>query len=140
MFKLLKGIGNFFTFWVKIERKYKKIRDNEDKRAISISLGVRSIIQSLICGAITILALWGLSFCVANFASGFKEWGLPVLTIIGLAVTALAALSSFVQGVIGGLLYMIYQLKLNKRAVGYVALVIWILVIAAIAVFAFLIF
>ncbi len=137
MFNLLKTIWNFFTFWIKIEGKYKKIRDDETKKATSVSLGVRSIIQSVICGALTILALWGLSYCVANFTSGGS---FIILTIIGIIATAFIALSLFVQGLIGGLLYMIYQLKLNRKAVGFVALIIWILVIVAVVVFAFLIF
>lgn len=139
MFKLLKVIGNFFTFWVKIERRYDKIKGDETKRENSVSLGVRSVIQSIVCGALTVLALWGLSRCVANFTSGFSH-GLPVLTIIGMVVTAFCALALFVQGVVGGLLYMVYQLKLNKKAVGFAALVVWILVIAAIVVLALLMF
>lgn len=134
------------TFWVRVSNKYNKLQQNEERRKTSISLGVQSIIQSVICGVFVVLCLWGLRFCVDHIQSiwaGTVEGvfkGLPILTIFGIVVFALAAFLFFVQGVIGGLLYMIYQFRLNARAVRWVALVVWILVIIAIFVFAAIFF
>lgn len=143
---LLSAIGSFFTFWIKAEYRYQKIKSNEQKKDKSVSLGVRSIIQSIICGVLVVLFLWGLVACIGHLSelnsgkvNGVSQ-GLPIITILGMVFTAVGALVSFVQGVIGGLVYMIYQFKLNKRAIRWVALVIWVLVIIAIITLAIILF
>ncbi len=138
---ILSGIGSFFTFWLRAGRKYKSLKNNEEKRDKSVSLGVRSIVQTLICGVLAVFCIWGLSFCAQNLnavLTGSSDAGFPILSIIGVAAFGLATLALFVQGVIGGLIYLIYQFKLNKRAIRYVALVIWLLAIIALIVFAVL--
>lgn len=138
---LLKVIGGFFTFWVKASRKYRRLEENESKRETSSSLGVRAIVQSVVCGALTVLALLGLYYCTKNFVSIGSDGGIyPIITVIGMIATAFIALAFFVQGVGGALVYMIYQFKLNKKPVRWVALAVWLLVIVAIIVFAALTF
>lgn len=140
---VFKWILNFFTFWLVINRKYKKLEQNEEKKEKSIYLGVRSIVQSLICGVLVVLFLWGLQACFSSFSditAGTSSGGSAILSIIGIVATAIGAVSCFVQGVVGGLLYMVYQFKLNKKGVRWVALAVWILVMIAIVVFACLIF
>lgn len=138
---LLKAIGGFFTFWMKAGRKYRRLEEDENKRETSSSLGVRSIVQSVVCGALTVLALLGLYYCTENFVDIGNGGGIyPVLTIIGMVATAFIALAFFVQGVGGALVYMIYQFKLNKKSVRWVALAVWFLVIVAIVVFSALTF
>lgn len=133
---MLKALNAFFTFWTRIGRKYDRLRANDAKREKSIALGVQSILQSILCGGMSVLSLFGVYFCIYGFTHGT----LPVFSLIGLVTCAVAAVAFFVQGVIGALIYMIYQFRLNRRGVRWVALVVWFLSIAAICVSAYLIF
>ena len=133
---MLKAFNAFFTFWVRISCKYDRLRADDLKRDRSIVLGVQSVLQSILCGGMTVLSLFGVYYCIY----GFSHLTLPIFSLIGLFVCAVAAIVFFVQGVIGALIYMIYQFKLNGRGVRWVALVVWFLSIAAIMVSAYLIF
>ncbi len=130
--KIFELLYKFFIFWTNIISKYERLKCNEATRNKSVALGVQSIIQSVLCGIFTVLSLLGLVWCINNFTGGGL---MPIFTLIGAVAAAAAAIGFFVWGVIGGLVYMIYQFKLNKRAVRWVALVVWIAVIVAIVVF-----
>lgn len=131
--KVLKAIGKFFTFWNSISLKYDKLKNNEEKREKSVNLGVQSIVQTILFGALAFFAAWGFCICFKNFVSpeGVSSWW-PVLSMIGFIVCGPVAVVSFIEGIIGGLLYMIYQFKLNKRAIRWVSLAVWILVFVAV--------
>lgn len=133
--KILKMIGKFFTFWNSISLKYDKLKNNEEKREKSVNLGVQSIVQTILFGILAFLAAWGFCICFKNFVSpdSVNSWW-PVFSILGFIVCGPVALVSFVEGMIGGLLYMIYQFKLNKRAIRWVALAVWIFVFVAVVV------
>lgn len=133
---LFKLLGSFLTFWTRISCKYDSLRANDSKRDKSIALGVQSVLQSVLCGGMTVLSLFGVYYCIY----GFTHLTLPIFSLIGLFGCAVAAVAFFVQGVIGALIYMIYQFKLNRRGVRWMALVVWFLSIAAILVSAYLIF
>lgn len=124
---IMKHVWDFFTFWTKIRFKYERLSKDEEKKKSSIKLGIWSICETLVGAIITALALWGMLLCVN--AMGNNSFILP---LIGAIVTAVLALTALVRGIIGGLLYMIYQLKLNKRAIGYIALALWLLAIGAV--------
>lgn len=133
---MLKALNAFFTFWVRISCKYDRLRANDLTRDKSIALGVQSVLQSILCGGMSVLSLFGVYYCIYGFTHGT----LPIFSLIGLFVCAVAAVAFFVQGVIGALIYMIYQFRLNRRGVRWAALVVWFLSIAAICVSAYLIF
>ena len=133
---MLKALGSFLTFWTRISCKYDRLRANDIKRDRSIALGVQSILQSILCGGMSVLSLFGVYYCIYGFSHGT----LPIFSLIGLFVCAVAAVAFFVQGVIGALIYMIYQFKLNRRGVRWAAFVVWFLSIAAVCASAYLIF
>lgn len=130
---LLKLILSFFTFWINIRAKYDRIKNNEERREKSVRMGVRSIIQTVLCSVIAVLAFYGAVVCLKYTAS--VNLGM-ILSLIAGIFCILATLVSLIQGVLGGMLYMIYQLRLNRRPIGWVALAIWLLLVIAIIVFA----
>ncbi|MGN0813246.1 MAG: hypothetical protein ACI4MQ_07050 [Candidatus Coproplasma sp.] len=141
--KLLGLIGKLICFWTRIEGKYKRIKDDEEKREASVKLGVRSILESVVSGAVIMLLLWGLYSCLNNFLNikvGDGTYSMPVLTIIGIVVCGLGAVIVLFEGTVGALLYLIYQFKLNKKGVRWVALAVWLVMVAAIITFAIIIF
>lgn len=131
--KILELFFRFLFFWTPIARKYEMLKNDEERRPKSVTMGVRSIIQSVLCGIFTVLALIGLSFCIQNFTGNGQ---MPIFTIIGGVAAVVAAVALFINGVIGGLIYMVYQFKLNKRAIRWIALAVWLVVIVAVIVFA----
>ena len=126
-------IGDFIFFWVRAFTKYQRIKENEEKRATSVKLGVRSIVQSIIAAAALVLCAFGMKLCLNNLSSSTAT--LPVFTVIGLVLFIGIAIVSLIQGMLGAMMYWIYQLKLNKKPIGYAAMAVWIVcLIAAIAV------
>lgn len=128
----MSGINRFFTFWLSADRKYQSIKNDKEKRKKSVSLGVQSIVQSILCGALVVLLLLGFVPCYHYF---FGDEGGRIFALVGMILCAIMALLFFIQGVIGGLIYMVYQFKLNKRSVRWLALLVWILVIIAVVFF-----
>ncbi len=134
--------GDFLRFWLRTERRYKKIRNDEKLRPNSVRLGVQSITESIVFAVLVSLCIWLLSLCAENYQSVSAGAGgrLPVLSIIGMAAAAIAAFILFVRGMIGALICLVYQFKLNRCAVRWIALIVWILAIAGIIIFAAMIF
>lgn len=133
----MRTLGGILLFWVKAGRRYEKLKNNEEKRDKSVSLGVRSIVQSVICAALAIVALLGLHFFLENLNGTLDSFG-PILSLLGVIVTAVLALALLIQGIFGSLVYMVYQFKLNKQPMRFVALIVWILAIAAVVTAALL--
>lgn len=119
-------LGNIIHFWEKADRKYNKLKADEEKRETSASLGMRGIIQAILSAAVVVLFVFGGVFCFSK--TEFELAGL--LYIIGGVISLLCGLAVLVQGFFGALFYVIYQMKLNKRAIGWISLVIWILCLA----------
>ena len=126
----------FFTFWTHIGVQYAAIKNNEERREKSVYLGVRSIIQTLICAALTVGLLIG-AVALVGLLEGEAAL-LFIFIIVGIVACLIGALSTLVQGVIGGLLYMIYQFRLNKRPIRWVALGVWIAAVVGMIVFVIL--
>lgn len=126
----------FFTFWTHIGVQYGLIKNNEERREKSVYLGVRSIIQTVICAALTVGLLFGAVFLVRQLEG--EAALLFIFIIIGIIACVAGALSALVQGVIGGLLYMIYQFRLNKRPIRWVALGVWIAAVVGMILFVIL--
>ena len=129
-----KDIIDLILFWISIGEKYERLKQDPQKRENSIQLGVTGIILSIIGAALTvgfgILAYY--CFAVSGLIS--------ILAVILGAICVLAGFMSLVNLMIAGIVHAAYQMKLNKRAIGIVALVINLLliVIAAILIVIFL--
>ena len=134
---ILNAVAHFFTFWVTAANRYNRLKANEEKREKSVSLGVRSIVTCIFTAAAAILCVWGLHACIGFLDDGSLGFVIVLILTICLAAVLIAAL---VQGLIGSLLYLIYQFKLNKRAVRWVALCVWLATLIAVIAVTVIIF
>lgn len=116
-------LGNIIRFWEKADRKYNKIKADEAQKETSVSLGVRGIIQAVLSAVVVALLVFGGVFCATKIE--FELAGL--LYLLGTIIAFLCGLAILVQGLVGALIFIIYQMKLNKRAIGWIALIIWFL-------------
>ena len=118
----MKGLFRFLSFWLTISYKYDRIK-NDPTRRNGVALGVTSLIMSIF-GVISAVGFAYLAFLC------FSVEGLSiVVTFIFGIVCALAAIMCFFQLLVASLLYAAYQLRLNKRPIGIVALVVSLLLI-----------
>ncbi|MDE5721413.1 MAG: hypothetical protein K2I30_01550 [Clostridia bacterium] len=134
---IFNAIAHFFTFWITAANRYNRLKANDEKREKSVSLGVRSILTGIFTGVVTLLCVWGLHACIGFLNDGSLGFIIVLILTICLAAVLLAAL---VQGFIGSLLYLVYQFKLNKRAVRWVALAVWLAVLIAVIAVTLVIF
>ena len=116
-------LGNIIRFWEKADRKYNKIKADEVQNETIVSLGVRGIIQAVLAAVVVALLVFGGVFCATKIE--FELAGL--LYLLGTIIAFLWGLAILVQGLVGALIFIIYQMKLNKRAIGWIALIIWFL-------------
>lgn len=116
-------LENIIRFWEKADRKYNKIKADEAQKETSVSLGVRGIIQAVLSAVVVALFVFGGVFCATKIE--FELAGL--LYLLGTIIAFLCGLAILVQGLVGALIFIIYQMKLNKRAIGWIALIIWFL-------------
>lgn len=123
-----KGLFSIFLgFYFNAGMTYRSLKKDEEKRDKSVKLGVRSIIFTVVGFVFTALCLWGFIACYKNIGSS----GLGAIVFIVLDVAlAVAAITAFAEGMISGLVNCIYQLRLNKKAVGIVSLVVWLVCLA----------
>ena len=112
--------------------KANRIKQDEERRKKSVGFAVSAIIFSLIAVA---LAAGG-GFLWSLIDSGNKDALLLIIfTVAGLAVCVLGALVML----IGALLRVIAQLTINKKAIGWIAFVVFIAAVAG-SVIMFIIF
>lgn len=128
---------SFFLFWVRAGRKYSKLSRDEGLREKSVRLGVRSVVQSIVGAALIVLSVWLLTACLGNLQDGGNSF---ILNILGVIVGAACAVALLIQGMVGSLVYLVYQFKLNGRPVRWIALAVWIAAIVAVIVVAALMF
>ncbi|MCH5351489.1 MAG: hypothetical protein J1F39_05950 [Clostridiales bacterium] len=130
----LPQIFGFLRFWTSISNQYERIKSDPVRREKSVSMGVRSIIQTLLCAVIAAASFYGGIYIATHFIGAVYEVITLVFWIAGVAAMFLVSAMSVFMGIIGGLMYLIYQFRLNKRAIRWIALVVWIIaVIAAVA-------
>lgn len=108
---------DFFLFWLRASAKYELLKNDPTKQDSAI-MGVESIIMSVV----GVLAAVGFAW-LAYLAFTVDGLAIILTFIFGLAA-AIAAIASFFQLSISSLFYAIYQMRLNKRAIGKVALAI----------------
>lgn len=118
------GLLDFLLFWLSIGDKYDQLKKDPDKQDSAL-LGVTSIIMSIF-GVITAVGFGYLAYLA------FTVDGLAIILtfIFGLGAAAVAVLGFF-QLSVASIFYAAYQIKLNGRAIGKVALAISIIMIVA---------
>ena len=120
----MKGFLEFILFWLTIGEKYDRLKKNPDKQD-SVILGVTSIIMSItgVVAAIGFSYLAYLAFTVEGLAI--------ILTFIFGLAAAIAAITCFFQLVVAGIFYAVYQMKLNRRVIGKIALALSLILLIA---------
>lgn len=124
---LLGFVGGF----IKTRSSYKDIRSNPESRKVSTLMGKKSIgytvIFLVLLGLAVALGYWGIGMVKAV---GFLLGIIMVVASIGLAFYSLSCL-------ILALITAIMQLSLNRRAIGWIALIL-VFIVVAVAVVGFL--
>lgn len=113
--------------------KYLSIKKNPEKREKSVYFGVIALIKTIFFAALTALFAFGLIFCVKSFTSNNLH---ILLAVLGCITCGILLFYSIFGLVFSCPLQILYQIRLNKRAIGWVALAIYI---ASVAVAVFLI-
>ena len=121
----MKGLGSFLSFWSQVSNQYARLTANEEKRARSVRLGVTAMILAVISAALVVGSVWGLGTAMGLISDS------PIVGIVVLLLCIGVAITFLTRGMINALLYAIYQLRLNKKAIGWVALVVWFISLAA---------
>ena len=102
-------------FWISIGDKYIRIKDDPDKRDTSVSMGVTSLILSIV-GAIVTYGLAVVAYLC--FTAG------GVGKIIGGIVAVLVAVTCFIYMLIASIVYAAFQARLNSKPIGKASLAI----------------
>ena len=120
----MKGLIDFLLFWLTISNKYDKLKKDPDKQDSAL-LGVTSIIMSIfgVVVAVGFAYLAYLAFSVDGLA-------IIITFIFGFGAAAVAVVGFF-QMSVASIFYAAYQMKLNKRAIGKVALAISLIMLIA---------
>ena len=118
------GLLDFLLFWLTISEKYDRMKNDPDKQD-SVLLGVTSIIMSIVgvLSAVGFAYLAYLAFTVDGLAI--------ILTFIFGIAALIAAVLCFFQLLVASVFYAAYQIKLNGKVIGKVALAISLLMIVA---------
>ncbi|MDE6655954.1 MAG: hypothetical protein K2J85_03080 [Anaeroplasmataceae bacterium] len=114
MFKALEGILNFLFHVSKMRDHAKRIKEDEEKRKKSIYFGVISIVYSLL----------SFGFCFAGawlFENLLDSLLVIFIIIIGIGFM-IGGLAMFVWSIVAWIL----QLSINRRFIGWLALVVFI--------------
>ena len=135
----MRVFGHIFLFWRAVGRDYEDMKNDPEKQPKSVRLGVGSLIMSIVGAALTLLFVFLALKCLSG--SAFKDLTggealaaalvLPLFIIIGAILCIAFAAGCYLRLVVGSLLYAVYQRRLNKRAIGTVALVVGILLCIA---------
>lgn len=100
-------------FWLSIGEKYADLKNDPEKRDTSVRMGTTSLILSIVGAIVT----YGLAFVTyLCFSAG------GVGKIIGGIFAALVAVACFIYMLIASIVYAAFQVRLNKKPVGKVAL------------------
>lgn len=127
------GFLHFLFGLVDITADYKIIKKDPELRPVVTKFGTRGIIWSSVLLVLTPLILLGLRWAM-NALNSSVFVAVLVLVLLGASLIGLV-----LPGLINALVYTICQLKLNKKATGWVSLALLILLVIEIPVVALLI-
>ena len=119
------------SLFFRLHTNYTLICQDEQRKAKTVYFGVRSIITTILAGAFFTLGIWGFILLF----NAMDSQSLSILAIVPLIIIlAIVELVLFAQYVLGGLIGVIYQLRCNRRAIGWVALGLFIVVTVGMAI------
>ncbi len=113
----MKNFWNFIMYFTNMSVRYDRIVSDPNRREKSVWFGVQSLVASLFGAAVIILCAFGISALM-------KEDNIVTLVFIILLVVIM--LVAILECRVRGLISMMYQLRVNKKPVGWIALAIWI--------------
>lgn len=109
-----------------LQIKYRQISQDENKKANTRYFGLYSIAMTVVTCAFSVLIAWGVAASIGAIDSS----GIGAIAIYAIvAVLVLCELVLIAELALGGLLGVIYQLRCNRRPIGWIALAIYILVV-----------
>lgn len=118
-------IGGMFRFWLNIGSTFNRLKNEPEKQPTSKQLGIRSIVNSVIGAVFLIGFMFAIAYLIKISSSGDNGLG-EILIIVGIVICALLAVVALINGLFNGLMCAIYQKRLNKLAIGNVAIGIWV--------------
>lgn len=125
----MKFIHDVLMFWLDLSVHKDHITSDPERRRNSNYFGIRSIISSLLGFIVAALCGWGF-FALSGTGDGLGV----ILVIILMVILALMAILSFLQGIVQGFVCFIYQLRINKKPIGWVALAIWLVLLLTVII------
>lgn len=123
---LMWGVNLFLN----LSRQYNIICKDPERKSRTVYFAVYSIIATVIVCGLFALSLWGLLACLNAMGGEIGD----LLLIVFIVMLAVMCLVLTVELIVGGLMGIIYQFRCNKRPIGYVALAVYILSVAALIV------
>lgn len=116
---IMKGLWSIFFSFSRMRGKFLRLKDTEEGED-SVRFGVKGIVYALLSAAMLVLSYFAFQMTFSG------DWTV-VLGFILLVIGAGGALLFFLHGIYSTLL----QMKLNRKAVGFLSLIFQIAVIAA---------
>lgn len=119
-----------FSWIMNLSVKYKRINSEPERKSKTVYFGVYSIITTVAVGALFILLMWGI-FALSDSTGG----ALSDMVVYALIVLmAICELVLFINLISGGLFGVIYQLRCNRRPIGWIALAVFIIALVGMVV------
>lgn len=115
----MKGLWSIFFSFSKMRSKFLRLKDT-DEGEDSVGFGVRGIVYALLSAAMLVLSYFAFQMTFSG------DWEV-VLGFILLVIGAAGAVLFLLHGIYSTLL----QMKLNRKAVGFLSLIFQIAVIVA---------
>ena len=121
----MKGFGQFLMYFSNLSTRYQIIMNSPERREKSVYFGVRSILSSIFGAIIVILCAFGISALMDND---------NILSIVFIILLALCMISALFECTLRALITMIYQLRVNKNLISWVALAVFLITFIAMVV------
>ena len=125
---MLHGLLGLIAFWSRLSDRYNRICA-EGRADKSVYFGVRAIISMVISAVLIVGIVAGVYYVLL-----LTDTLLVVFAIIIAVALGIGGLLAMLNGVIGSLVCVIYQLRLNRGPIGWVALALWIALFAGMIV------
>lgn len=106
-----------------LSRRYDSISKDSERKARTVYFGVYSIITTLAVGGLFLLGIWGLTALID--ASGAGDLSVILIWVL-IAIVAIMELVLLAEYIFGGALGVFYQLRCNRRPIGWIALAIYL--------------
>ena len=109
---------------IKIPAAYHTLKTYPEEAQKSQAIGLRGLIWLLVAIIVGPLAIYLFSVALGLFAKG-----MVIAALLLIIITIVTAFYTIILGFLNGLICSIYQLRLNRRPLGWIDLVLTILLI-----------